>query len=198
MKAQILEVINNISANVRLQNTEGNKADAETEKFFGITLKEQQINSIKADIYDRFQIDVDTANGRLYCYIPGNVLYKMNFDSALKEKVYNILADYSSDKFEMEMQTLYPPVKKCTLVFDDNGNAVATLEADMERLEKDTEKPAKKRKPYLLRDCSLEMLFRENTYEPYQDVTIHGILATSYIRRNFAKKDDNKLIGGTL
>ena len=45
----------------------------------------------------------------------------MNTDTALRQKVYDMLADYSSDKFKLTMQTLNPPVKKCTLVFDDNG-----------------------------------------------------------------------------
>ena len=60
------------------------------------------------------------ANGYFECYIPSDVLYKMNTDTALRQKVYDMLADYSSDKFKLTMQTLNPPVKKCTLVFDDS------------------------------------------------------------------------------
>ncbi len=37
----------------------------------------------------------------------------MNTDTALRQKVYDMLADYSSDKFKLTMQTLNPPVKKC-------------------------------------------------------------------------------------
>ena len=57
----------------------------------------------------------------------------MNTDSALKNKVYAMLADYSSSEFQTTMQTLNPPVKKCTLIFDENGDVVATLEPDVEK-----------------------------------------------------------------
>lgn len=35
----------------------------------------------------------------------------MNTDTALRQKVYDMLADYSSDKFKLTMRTLNPPVK---------------------------------------------------------------------------------------
>ena len=35
----------------------------------------------------------------------------MNTDSALKNKVYAMLADYSSSEFQTTMQTLNPPEK---------------------------------------------------------------------------------------
>lgn len=43
------------------------------------------------------------ANGYFECYIPSDVLYKMNTDTALRQKVYDMLADYSSDKFKLTM-----------------------------------------------------------------------------------------------
>lgn len=51
------------------------------------------------------------ANGYFECYIPSDVLYRMNTDTVLRQKVYDMLADYSSDKFKLTMQTLNPPVK---------------------------------------------------------------------------------------
>ena len=47
-----------------------------------------------------------------------------------------MLADYSSSEFQTTMQTLNPPVKKCTLIFDENGDVVATLEPDVEKRER--------------------------------------------------------------
>ena len=57
----------------------------------------------------------------------------MNTDSALKNKGYAMLADESSSELQMTMQTLNPPVKKWTLIFDENGDVVATLEPDVEK-----------------------------------------------------------------
>ena len=61
----------------------------------------------------------------------------MNTDTVLRQKVYDMLADYSSDKFKLTMQTLNPPVKKCTLVFDDTFKEV-TLSKNLmkQRIEK--------------------------------------------------------------
>ena len=129
MDIQVLGILSNITASV--QNVNTIEGDINVEKGFGRTLREQQINCVKEDIYNKFHIDVGAANGYFECYISSDVLYRMNTDTALKQKVYDMLADYSSDKFKLTMQTLNPPVKKCTLVFDDNGEVVATLEPDL-------------------------------------------------------------------
>lgn len=112
------------------QGVEGN---TKVKNNFEVTLKEQQINNIKDEIYDKFQMNVGASNGKFECYIPSDVLYKMNSDTELKDKVYKTLESYSSDSFNNTMQTLNPPVKKCTLIFDDEGSVVATLEADADR-----------------------------------------------------------------
>lgn len=131
MDIQALGMLSNITAIVQKQNVNTISGDINVEKDFYGTLREQQINCVKEDIYNKFHIDVGAANGYFECYIPSDVLYRMNTDTVLRQKVYDMLADYSSDKFKLTMQTLNPPVKKCTLVFDDNGEVVATLEPDV-------------------------------------------------------------------
>lgn len=121
MDIQALGMLSNITAIEQKQNVNTIEGDINVEKDFYGTLREQQINCVKEDIYNKFHIDVGAANGYFECYIPSDVLYKMNTDTALRQKVYDMLADYSSDKFKLTMQTLNPPVKKCTLVFDGNG-----------------------------------------------------------------------------
>ena len=112
MDIQALGMLSNITAIEQKQNVNTIEGDINVEKDFYGTLREQQINCVKEDIYNKFHIDVGAANGYFECYIPSDVLYRMNTDTALRQKVYDMLAEYSSDKFKLTMQTLNPPVKK--------------------------------------------------------------------------------------
>lgn len=111
---------------------------------FNIILEETAIENVKTDIYNKFNIKVNMPDGREDCTIPRSVLYKMNSDAALREKIYEVLADYKNTK--STLAGYYPPVKKYTLAFDEKGNVLAyILEPDMEKLEEDFGKSGKKK-----------------------------------------------------
>ena len=98
--------------------------------------KETAIENVKADIYNKFNIKVNVSDSKTECTIPRDVLYKMNSDTVLREKIYTVLADYK--KTQSMLAGFYPPVKKYTLAFDEQGNVLAyILEPDMEKLEAD-------------------------------------------------------------
>lgn len=111
---------------------------------FNLLLEETAIENVKTDIYNKFNIKVNVPDGREDCTIPRSVLYKMNSDAALREKIYAVLADYKNTK--SMLAGYYPPVKKYTLAFDEKGNVLAyILEPDMEKLEEDFGKSGKKK-----------------------------------------------------
>lgn len=111
---------------------------------FNFLLEETAIENVKTDIYNKFNIKVNMPDGREDCTIPRSVLYKMNSDAALREKIYEVLADYKNTK--STLAGYYPPVKKYTLAFDEKGNVLAyILEPDMEKLEEDFGKSGKKK-----------------------------------------------------
>lgn len=120
-------------SNVSMNYVNGTEKQVKENAKFSDQLGTTEVNNIVNEIYDKFGINVGVSNSRFECFIPGDVLYRMNTDSALKNKVYAMLADYSSSEFQTTMQTLNPPVKKCTLIFDENGDVVATLEPDVEK-----------------------------------------------------------------
>ncbi|AOT72298.1 hypothetical protein [Geosporobacter ferrireducens] len=146
MDMQSLEIRSNLPIISKNQNTESVQNDLKVEKNFGKALREKQIDSIKEDIFNRFNINVGAMSGKVECHIPEDVLYRMNTDTALKKKVYDMLSDYSSDKFKMTMQTLNPPVKKCILIFDDTGEVTATLEPDVAKESTGTSGDSKNKK----------------------------------------------------
>ena len=92
MDIQALGMLSNITAIVQKQNVNTISGDINVEKDFYGTLREQQINCVKEDIYNKFHIDVGAANGYFECYIPSDVLYRMNTDTVLRQKVYDMLA----------------------------------------------------------------------------------------------------------
>lgn len=104
MDIQALGMLSNITAIVQKQNVNTIEGDINVEKDFYGTLREQQINCVKEDIYNKFHIDVGAANGYFECYIPSDVLYRMNTDTALRQKVYDMLADYSSIVVQLSRQ----------------------------------------------------------------------------------------------
>lgn len=60
--------------------------------------KETAIENVKADIYNKFNVKVNVSDSKTECMIPRDVLYKMNSDAALREKIYTVLADYKKTK----------------------------------------------------------------------------------------------------
>ena len=96
---------------------------------FNKALKERQINQVKQEIYEKFQITVGSYGKSFSCYIPANVLYQISYNPQMKEKVYEQLESYSPENYQESIAGLNPPVKRCTLIFDEGGDAAATLEA---------------------------------------------------------------------
>ena len=182
MDIQVLGILSNITASV--QNVYTIEGDINVEKGFGRTLREQQINCVKEDIYNKFHIDVGAANGYFECYISSDVLYRMNTDTALKQKVYDMLADYSSDKFKLTMQTLNPPVKKCTLVFDDNGEVVATLEPDLGGEKAVSEKSKNIEKVRIMNGSDIKALLQNDMQEMSENIEVQGVMATEYKKKS--------------
>lgn len=58
MDIQALGMLSNITAIVQKQNVNTISGDINVEKDFYGTLREQQINCVKEDIYNKFHIDV--------------------------------------------------------------------------------------------------------------------------------------------
>ena len=143
MDTNLISILNKLTEISVVNNTDKVQRNSVCETNFETTMRDQQINNTKEDIYNKFHVDVNHANGKFECYISADVLYRMNTDGELKSKVYAMLEDYTSDKFQTFCRIFDPPVKKCTLMFDENGDVVSTLEPDMEKLEKSMSKANK-------------------------------------------------------
>lgn len=187
MDIQALGMLSNITAIEQKQNVNTIEGDINVEKDFYGTLREQQINCVKEDIYNKFHIDVGAANGYFECYIPSDVLYKMNTDTALRQKVYDMLADYSSDKFKLTMQTLNPPVKKCTLVFDDNGEIVATLEPDVGGEKAISERSKNTEKVRIMNASDIKSLLQNDMQDMIKKIEVQGVMAMEYKKKSIYK-----------
>lgn len=149
------------------------KAD---ETFSG-KLRESEISSVKKDIYDKFGVDVGKFNDSFECHIPTEVLCKMNKDSTLKRKVYDMLADYTSAKFQMTRRALDPPVKKCTLVFDKKGDVVATLAPNLDNEAGNTQKSSERKGVLqLLENNELSMLVSKDPQHVFSDLEIQNLM----------------------
>ena len=72
----------------------------QTGKSFSNILQNQMVNRMKQEIYNRFQIAVGGYSDTFSCYIPSDVLSRMNTDEALKEKVFHTLEKYSGEEFK--------------------------------------------------------------------------------------------------
>lgn len=127
------------------------------------------------------------ANGYFECYIPSDVLYKMNTDTVLRQKVYDMLADYSSDKFKLTMRTLNPPVKKCTLVFDDNGEIVATLEPDVGGEKAISERSKNTEKVRIMNASDIKSLLQNDMQEMIKKIEVQGVMAMEYKKKSIYK-----------
>lgn len=98
-----------------------------TANRFGKIIKQQQINNIRQEIYDKFQISIGSSNGSFSCYIPSETLYRMSTDSQLREKIYTQLETCSSDQFQESLSQLNPSLKSYRLDFNEKGNMTVTL-----------------------------------------------------------------------
>ena len=170
MDIQALGMLSNITAIVQKQNVNTISGDINVEKDFYGTLREQQINCVKEDIYNKFHIDVGAANGYFECYIPSDVLYRMNTDTVLRQKVYDMLADYSSDKF--------------TLVFDDNGEVVATLEPDVGGEKAASERSKNTEKVRIMNGSDIKALLQNDIQEMIEEIERQGVMATEYKKKS--------------
>lgn len=108
----------------------------------------------------------------------------MNTDTVLRQKVYDMLADYSSDKFKLTMQTLNPPVKKCTLVFDDNGEVVATLEPDVGGEKAASERSKNTEKVRIMNGSDIKVLLQNDIQEMIEEIERQGVMATEYKKKS--------------
>ena len=109
---------------------------------------------------------------------------RMNTDTVLRQKVYDMLADYSSDKFKLTMQTLNPPVKKCTLVFDDNGEVVATLEPDVGGEKAASERSKNTEKVRIMNGSDIKALLQNDIQEMIEEIERQGVMATEYKKKS--------------
>lgn len=95
-----------------------------------------------------------------------------------------MLADYSSDKFKLTMQTLNPPVKKCTLVFDDNGEVVATLEPDVGGEKAASERSKNTEKVRIMNGSDIKALLQNDIQEMIEEIERQGVMATEYKKKS--------------
>ena len=98
-----------------------------------------------------------------------------------------MLADYSSDKFKLTMQTLNPPVKKCTLVFDDNGRVVATLEPDVGGEKAVSERSKNTEKVRIMNGNDIKSLLQNDMQEMIQNIEVQGVMAMEYKKKSIYK-----------
>lgn len=104
--------------------------------------------------------------------------------NSVRQKVYDMLADYSSDKFKLTMQTLNPPVKKCTLVFDDNGEVVATLEPDVGGEKAASERSKNTEKVRIMNGSDIKALLQNDIQEMIEEIERQGVMATEYKKKS--------------
>jgi hypothetical protein len=170
---------------IDLSNAKVVESEDRTDSDFSNQFKKNVINNVKSDIYEKFGINVGVADNSFECFISGDVLYRMNTDEELKEKIYAMLEDYTSPHFQMTKISLNPPVKKCTLVFDENGDVVATLYPDVEK-----EKGNRKRKSIKIINGNsinelLQMYGNADDQVLEKDLSdLMQIMATEYKRKN--------------
>lgn len=127
----------------------------QTGSSFGNVLQSQLVNRMKQEIYKQFKIAVGGYSDTFNCYIPSNVLCRMNTDGALKEKVFSMLEKYSGEE--------------CTLIFDEEGEMTATLETAAEKKSQTAQNAYVLYQKYLMQRASL-MPFQMNAYSVYDNL----------------------------
>ena len=168
-------------SNVSMNYVNGTEKQVKENAKFSDQLGTTEVNNIVKEIYNKFGINVGVSNSRFECFIPGDVLHRMNTDSALKNKVYAMLADYSSSEFQTTMQTLNPPVKKCTLIFDENGDVVATLEPDVEKESVGSSK--EKSVSAILENNSYNGIISDVSYDVTPNFELQSVLLAPTLKR---------------
>ncbi len=158
-----LSTINNSS----LYGRTGNTYQAGT-SFYSM-LQSQQVSRMKQEIYNRFQINVGGYNDMFHCYIPSEVLSRMNADKVLKEKVFQTLEKYSGEDFKQSIMGQEPSVKKCTLIFDQDGDMTATLETGTEKKSKTDQSTRLLYQKLLMQQAAL-MPYRMNLNSGYHNL----------------------------
>lgn len=136
--------------------------------FYGV-LQNQQVDRMKQEIYNCFGIEVGDYSDTFGCYIPSNVLYRMNTDAALKEKVFGILEKYSGEEFKNSIMGQQPSIKKCTLHFDEAGDMTATLETGTEKRNKTNQSTQLLYQNFLIQQAA-RMPYQMNLYSGYNNL----------------------------
>ncbi len=126
---QVTNLVNQLSTASIANGTKRVGRTSQAASTFNQTLQQKRINQVKQEIYDKFQISVGSYGKSFSCYMPSSLLQKMSVNPQLKEKVYEQLESYTPENLQASVAGLNPPVKKCTLIFDEGGDAAATLEA---------------------------------------------------------------------
>lgn len=152
---------------------------------FSVQLKEASVENIKTEIYKKFGVNVNTTDHHEECLIPNEVLYRMNSDTALREKVFSVLSDHRDAK--RALAGYDPPVKKYTLILNKNGDVdTYILEPDMEMLEKDSAKSGKNRRlsDNLSWEVSDNDMMNDDLYGLFQNIEIQSaMLQTAFIKK---------------
>ena len=146
---------------------------------FSVQLKEVAIENVKTEIYKKFGVNVNSTNSNEECLIPNDVLYRMNSDTGLREKVFAVLADHSNAKCTLAGYN--PPVKKYTLIFDKNGDVVTyILEPDTETIEKEI---VKTRKHKIIFDRLVWNTFDYNNINSslFQDIELQNLMSQTVL-----------------
>lgn len=169
MDTRIMGILNQASAisNVGFHGKNGNVY--QTGKSFGNIIQNQLVNRMKQEIYSQFQIDVGRYSDTFSCYIPSNVLCRMNTDKALKEKVFNMLEKYSGEEFKESVMGKELSVKKCTLIFDEEGDMTATLDTAAEKKNQTARNAYLLYQKYLIQQAAL-MPSQMNLYSAYSNL----------------------------
>lgn len=141
--------------------------------FYGV-LQNQQVDQMKQEIYNRFGIQVGECSNIFGCYIPSNVLYRMNTDVALKEKVFDMLEKYSGEEFKNSIMVGEPSVRKCTLQFDEEGDMIATLETGTVKRNKTNQNTQLLHQNFLMQQAA-RMSYQTNLYSGYNLYGLNGI-----------------------
>lgn len=162
-----------------------------TDENFSVQMQEASVESMKTEIYKKFGVNVNTTDDHEECFIPNEVLYRMNSDPALREKVFTVLADHRDAK--RTLAGYYPPVKKYTLTFDKNGDVVTyILEPDMEALEKDNSKSTKNRifSDQLSWEAYDHNIMNDSLYSAFHNIEMQSaMLQTVLIKKRWPDRD---------
>ena len=141
----------------------------QTDMPFYNLLQSQQVNGMKQEIYNQFGIEVGDYSDNFGCYIPSEVLYRMNLDTDLKEKVFGAIEKYSGEEFRKSITGQGPAVSKCTLVFDENGDMTATLETGKAKRNAGKQNTNLLYQNFLMQQAA-RMSYQTNLYSGYRNL----------------------------